>query len=81
MLTAVKGLRLSSWKWLPPPLPGRKSIVMLDRWLTPPANFRHAFGVGWSGGKGGQTSSTFSTFIFRLQSAKCLTTSPHRTLA
>ena len=23
---------------VPPPLPGRWSIMMLDRWLTPPAN-------------------------------------------
>ncbi len=33
-------------------LPGRRSIVMSDRWLTPPANFRHAFGVDGGGGEG-----------------------------
>jgi hypothetical protein len=27
-----------------PPLPGRWFIIMLDRWLTPPANFRQASG-------------------------------------
>ena len=28
-----------------PPLPGRCFIIMLDRWLTPPANLRYAFGI------------------------------------
>jgi hypothetical protein len=30
----------------PPPLPGRKLVVVLDRWLTPPAKLRQAFGLG-----------------------------------
>jgi hypothetical protein len=37
---------------VPPPLPGRRSIRMLDRRLAPPADFRHAVGVGWGGGEG-----------------------------
>ena len=39
---------------VPPPLPGRRSIRMLDRRLAPPADFRNAFGVGWDGVKGGR---------------------------
>ena len=45
MLTAVQSLRLASWEGFPPPLPGRRSMIMLDRWLTPPANVRQAFGL------------------------------------
>ena len=41
---------LSAW-WGLPPLPGRWSIIMLDRWLTPPANVRQASGL--CGGIGG----------------------------
>lgn len=33
-----------------PPLPGRRSIIMLDRWLPPPANLRQAFGFVRRGG-------------------------------
>ncbi len=54
MLTAVQRLRLARWEGFPPPLPGRRSIIMLDRWLTPSANLRQAFGfigvviAGWA---------------------------------
>ena len=31
---------------VPPPLPGRWVVIVLDRWLSPPANVRQACGLG-----------------------------------
>jgi hypothetical protein len=56
ILPAVQSLRRACSEGgllgkVPPPLPGRWVIIMLDRWLTPSADFRQAYGLGRVGRK------------------------------